>query len=87
MKLRLRHDVAALALDRLDEHAGHFVRRDAMDEHLVLEKSGTRAWHDSGLQSDRAAISAGSRVVNVPAASDEKPRRWMALLEVSDSDP
>ena len=38
VELRRRHDVAALALDRLDEHGGDLVGRDEVDEDLVLDE-------------------------------------------------
>ena len=56
MKLRLRHDIAALALDRLDDHAGHFLRRDEVHEDLMLEKVEALRLAGLRLQADRTAI-------------------------------
>ena len=86
MELRRRHDVAALALDRLDEHGGHFVGRDQVDEDLILDEAQALGRARLGLQADRAPIAVGVRRVIHAGIIGPKPRRWTYLLDVAASD-
>src|SRR5688500_5433692 len=61
MKLRLGHHIAALALNRFDDYAGHFVGRYEMDEQLMFEKVEALGLARFRFQADRASIAVAVR--------------------------
>ena len=66
VELRRRHEVAALALDRLDDDGRHLVGRDEVHEDLLLEEAETLGLARVGPQTDRAAVAVGVRRVKHP---------------------
>ena len=88
MKLRRRHDVAALALDRLDEHGGDLVGRDEVHEDLILDEVEALRRRTSPA-SGRPDSGSSSRTARgyTPGIIGPKPRRWTYLLDVAASAP
>ena len=82
------NDVAALALDRLDEDGRHILRIEMPGEELLLDDVdapavarrlvGCRTGSGSGRRTERDVH---------PASSGPKPACWRALLEVSVTAP
>ena len=87
MELRRRHQVSALALDRLHEDRGDLVGRDQVDEDLILDEVEALGGARSGLRPDRTAIAVRVRRVEHAGQHRAEPRRCTRLLTVSDSDP
>src|SRR5688500_10688037 len=56
MKLRLRHHVATLTLNRLDDDARDVFRRNEVNQNLVLEKVETLRLARFRFQADRTAV-------------------------------
>ena len=87
-ELRRRHDVAALALNRLDDDRRHFVRRHQVHEQLVLDE--VEALGGAGVRRRARPGSDSSRrygAWKTPGMNGPKPRRWTGLLAVSASEP
>src|SRR6185436_19669837 len=73
MKLRLGHDISALALDRLDDDAGDFIRRHEVHEDLAFEKVEALRLARLGLQANRAAVAVAVRCVESAGLHRTKP--------------
>ena len=83
-----RDDVAALALNRLDDDRRDFVGRHEVHEQLVLDE--VEALGRAGVRRRARPDSDSSSAYGAwytPGISGPKPRRWIALLAVSDSAP
>src|SRR5687768_14548257 len=74
MKLGLRHHVTALTLDRLDDHPGNILRRDEVNEDLMLEKVEALRLARFRLEPDRTAVAIA--VIGVKHAALHRPKAF-----------
>jgi len=80
-----RHEIAALALDRLDENARHLARRHVVDEQRFLDVLEHRL--SLVRTREQRPVIIGIRNMGDSRMVGKNPFCWVYLLEVKESEP